>query len=186
MLSIKTRQKYLKAHKFYTGEIDGIEGAKTKEAYLKLQKRYFYSKDCDGIYGKNTDILLLNLIRTTKRTPNFSLEEFKCECGGKYCTGYPAYLSKDLLDNIQALRDHYDMPMTITSGMRCQKYNDSLVGSISNSRHIKGKAVDFYGGMTNLKSKRQDLIKRWYKLNNANYAYSDTPNMGTSVHVDVK
>lgn len=187
MLEIKDRQLYLNKLGMYEGKIDGVEGEKTRDAYLKLQKKYFVRKsDCDGLYGEDTDKLLLNARRVQKRCKNFKLEEFKCECNGRYCTGYPSYLNRDLLDNLQELRDKYNAPMTITSGMRCRWYNDSLVGSIPNSKHTKGKAIDFYGTMTNSKSKRQAAIKEWYKKKNANYAYSDTPNMGTSVHVDVK
>ncbi|MBE6782955.1 MAG: hypothetical protein E7536_02965 [Ruminococcaceae bacterium] len=36
MLSIKNRQKYLSLLGFYTGKVDGIEGAKTKAAYKAL------------------------------------------------------------------------------------------------------------------------------------------------------
>lgn len=187
MLSVKTQQLYLKHLGFYDGEVDGISGSKTKEAILKLQKKYFTrSSDIDGIYGKNTDILLTNARRIQFRTKNFKLEEFKCGCGGKYCTGYPTYINRDLLENIQDLRDIYGAAINITSGLRCQKYNNSLAGSISTSRHIKGQAIDFYGTMTNTKTKRQQVIRKWYTKKNANYAYSDTPNMGTSVHVDVK
>lgn len=187
MLDIKDRQLYLAKLDLYDGKIDGIEGDKTRKAYLTLQKRYFKRKsDCDGLYGDNTDKLLLNARRVQKRCKNFKLEEFKCECNGKYCTGYPAYLNRELLGNLQELRDEHKAPMTITSGMRCHRYNDSLIGSIPNSKHTKGKAVDFYGTMTNTKTKRQSIVKTWYKMTCANYAYSDTPNMGTSVHVDVK
>ncbi|MBQ2135410.1 MAG: peptidoglycan-binding protein, partial [Clostridia bacterium] len=61
MLSIKERQTYLKHLGFYFGNIDGIVGPKTKTAYKSLQKTFFIrEKDIDGIYGKNTDILLQN------------------------------------------------------------------------------------------------------------------------------
>ena len=158
MLNVKDRQLYLNKLGFYAGKIDGIEGDKTRRAYKTLQKKYFTREsDIDGVYGINTDKLLLNAKRVQYRTPNFKLEEFKCECGGKYCTGYPSYLDRNLLNNLQGLRDEYNSPMIITSGMRCQKYNDSLVGSIPNSKHTKGKAVDFYGTLTNTKVKRQDM-----------------------------
>lgn len=186
MLTIKNRQRYLKYIGLYDGKIDGKEGEKLKESYLKLQKKYFTRKsDIDGKYGQNTDILLVNAYRVKKYTKNFKLEEFKCECGGRYCTGYPNYLSTSLLKNLQKLRDKYKAPMTITSGLRCQKYNDSLIGSIKNSRHVQGKATDFCGSMTNTSAKRAAVKRFWYRLKHASYTYSDTPNMGTSIHVDV-
>ena len=187
MLTVRTRQSYLKKLGFYNGKVDGIEDAETKTAYKKLQSKYFTrSKDITGEYNKNTDILLVNARRVQLRAENFSLPEFRCGCGGKYCTGYPTYIDRQLLENIQTLRDYYKSAMTITSGLRCQGYNDSLVGSIKTSKHTKGKAVDFAGNMTNSATKRKAVKAKWYKLPKASYTYSDTPNMGTSVHVDVK
>ena len=61
MLSIKDRQIYLKTLGYYQGAIDEIEGPMTKSAYRTLQNKYFTrSCDKDGVYGKNTDILLQN------------------------------------------------------------------------------------------------------------------------------
>ena len=42
MLSVKTRQKYLKNLGFYKGKIDGIEGSITKKAYRNIQKKIFF------------------------------------------------------------------------------------------------------------------------------------------------
>lgn len=187
MLNIKTRQSYLKSLGFYDGEVDGLDGPLTKEAVLKLQKKYFKKKsDIDGLYGVNTDKLLVSAKRVQLYCKNFVLQEFKCGCDNKYCTGYPAYISKDLLINIQKLRDEFEMPMNISSGLRCSKYNSMLVGSIPNSKHTQGKAIDFFGPSTATKTHRQRIIKQWGKYKKASYAYSDTPNMGTSVHVDVE
>lgn len=187
MLSVKTRQEYLKKLGFYEGEIDGVEGKQTKDAYKLLQMTYFAkSRDITGKYNKDTDILLMNARRVQLRAKNFNLTEFECNCKGKYCTGYPTYLDRQLLENLQRLRDFYKKPITITSGLRCQGYNDSIPGSIKKSKHTKGKAVDIAGEMTNTAEKRKSLKAKWYRLPNANYTYSDTPNMGTSVHIDVK
>lgn len=203
MLSIRTRQTYLSNLGFYKGKINGIEDAATRKAYLALQQKYFTRKaDQDGIYGPNTDIVLLNAMRVKRRTSNFSLEEFKCECGGKYCTGYPAYLNISLLENIQKVRDKYKKPVTITSGLRCKGYNNSLGGSSSNSRHMLGKALDFYiPGKTTTESGRLTVMKYWMTLDNANFTYCYLPtkyrttqektatymgDSGGAVHGDVK
>ena len=64
MLTIKERQRLLKAIGYYSGAIDGIEGKNTKAGYKKLQQKYFVrKKDIDGIYGTNTERLLLNVYR---------------------------------------------------------------------------------------------------------------------------
>lgn len=202
LLTKKKRQTYLKELGYYNGKIDGIEGAQTKAAYLKLQKAYFVrEKDIDGLYGKNTDLLLKNAYNVHKYCKNFKLEEFRCKCIEKnkdYCTGYPAELNTHLLKYIQEIRNEYGAT-TIRSGMRCQKYNDQQKGSSKTSKHITGKAVDFYNkkgcGSHTLRKKTIDkLIKKLY----IKYAYCDGytrtktkttykqyDNMGSSVHINV-
>lgn len=203
MLKIRTRQTYLKALGLYDGKVDGIENKETKKAYKALQKRYFKrDKDIDGIYGENTNILLLNAIRVKNRAKNFTLEEFKCECNGRFCTGYPTYLKISLLEDIQAVREKYKKPVTITSGLRCSRYNAELGGSISNSRHMQGKALDFYiPGKTTTESGRLNVMGYWKTLRDANFTYCYLPtkyrtyqektasymgDTGGAVHGDVK
>lgn len=79
-----------------------------------------------------------------KNFKNFKMSELKCKCGGKYCNGYPTGFSYELLSQLQKIRNHFGKPVIITSAVRCQKYNDTLKGSIKNSKHIQGRAVDFY------------------------------------------
>lgn len=190
LLTKKTRQRYLKELGLYSGKIDGKEGKLTKAAYLKLQQMYFIRKsDIDGIYGKNTDILLRNAYKVSIYCKNFTLEEFKCECGGKYCTTYPKTLSTQLLKNLQSIRNKYGAT-TITSGMRCKAYNNSLVGSSSTSRHMSGKALDIVNAHTQTESNRKKVMSYIKGLKGHNYTYcnigGNNPNMGNAVHFDVK
>lgn len=43
---------------------------------------------------------------------------------------------------LQPIRDYLNKPMIITSGFRCPQLN-KLVGGVSNSQHLEGKAADF-------------------------------------------
>ena len=62
MLSVKQRQLNLRAYYyFYTGNIDGIEGTLTKNAYRNFQK--YTGLTIDGIYGKNTNNKLIEVIK---------------------------------------------------------------------------------------------------------------------------
>ncbi len=62
MLSIKQRQLNLRTyHLFYTGNIDGIEGTLTKNAYRNFQK--YTGLSVDGIYGVNTNNKLIAVIK---------------------------------------------------------------------------------------------------------------------------
>lgn len=190
MLSVKERQEYLKALGFYDGNIDGIAGEKTKAAYKALQKAYFTRKsDIDGKYGTNTDILLQNAYNVKKYCKNFNLTEFKCGCGGKYCTGYPAVLSVQLLKNLQSVRSKYGST-TITSGMRCKTHNSKLSGSASTSRHLSGKALDIKNSKTATEAGRKEIMSYVKALTGHRYTYCNIggnyPNMGTAVHFDVK
>ena len=184
MLTIEKRQEYLKELGFYDGKIDGIVGSKTLKAYRLLQNKYFTRpKDKDGLYGNDTNILLVNAYRVFKYTKNFKLEEFRCECDGD-CTGYPTILNIQLLKNLQKVRNKYGAT-TITSGLRCKTYNNSLSGSSPTSRHMKGKALDIYCTKTNTKDGRAEVKNYVSKLTGHNYTYSDTTGMGNAVHFDV-
>lgn len=61
MLSIKQRQTNLQFLGFYFGQIDNIEGNKTKQAYKDFQKNY--GLVIDGIYGIKTDTKLIEVIK---------------------------------------------------------------------------------------------------------------------------
>ena len=200
MLSIRERQEKLKYLGFYKGAIDGIEGVKTKRAYYDLQKKYFFrKKDIDSKYGPNTEKLLISAYNVKKYTKNFDIKKDKlyCRCKGKYCTGFPAIIEVDLLKNLQSIRDKFGAT-TVTSMLRCKEWN-KLQGGATNSRHLKGKAVDF----RNLKSitleKRKLQINYWITLPEARYSYCNgyykstsgsgkkvAKKMGTSIHGDIK
>lgn len=189
MLNVKNRQTYLKYLGLYDGKVDGIEGAKTKTAYKDLQDKYFTRKDDkDGKYGKNTDKLLRNAYNVAVLCKNFKLEEFKCGCGGKYCTGYPSILDHQLLENVQKVRNQFGATI-ITSGLRCSTHN-SKVGGTWTSRHKSGKAVDVKGAYTKTESGRKILMQYWKGLPGQRYTYcnigGDYSNMGNAVHIDVK
>lgn len=190
LLSLEQRKKYFDYLKL---------GIYNKTNIKKFQKTAFptMSKEWDGVYGAKTDNALRHWYNVKKYTKNFSPEEFKCECGGRYCSGYPTYMKANELKNIQAIRDHWKKPITITCGMRCVLYNRSLNGSITNSKHLTGQAIDFYQpGVTDTLANRKKAIK-WIKtLPNHTYTYGDGINsygyyirasyMGNALHTDTK
>ena len=189
LLSEATRKKYF--------EVCGL-GAYNKSNILKMQKKYMLRpSDWDGIYGPNTDALLRHLRNVKVYCKNFKPEEFRCGCKGKYCTGYPTRMKVKELKHIQTIRDHYGKPMIVTSGLRCRKFNASLSGSSSDSRHMTGYAVDFYmAGVSDTLEHRKKAIKYIKKLANHHYTYGNgisstgyavkAPNMGNALHTDTK
>ena len=164
----------------------------------KFQKIAFpkLPKEQDSKYGTKTDIALRHWVNVRKWTKNFEPEEFKCECGGKYCTGYPSWMKKVELQNLQSIRDHYGKPITVTCGLRDRVYNSKLRGSIPTSKHLSGYAVDIYiPGVTDTLAGRKSAINWIKKLPNHNYSYGNGYNsngvnglsasyMGNCIHTD--
>jgi len=72
-------------------------------------------------------------------TKNFSRWEFACRCAEK--CGFDTIDFK-VLEVLQRLRDHFESPITINSGCRCEAHNIRVHGD-SKSQHLKGRAVDF-------------------------------------------
>ena len=81
--------------------------------------------------------------------------------------------------------------------MRCPTYNRKLNGSITNSKHLIGQAVDFYQrGVTDTLANRRMAIKWIKKQPFHTYTYGDGINsngykvraayMGNALHTDVK
>lgn len=190
LLTLEKRKEYFK--KLGLGEYN-------KTNILKLQKKYFTrKKDQDGIYGKDTDVLLRHVFNCSK-VKNFEPQEFKCECGGKYCTGYPNYMKMNQLRHLQAIRDHWKRPMVVTSGLRCRGWNNYLRGSAVNSKHLCGSATDFYmQGVTDTLANRKRNIPWIKKQPNHTYTYGNginsvgtgkyvyAPYMGNALHTDTE
>ena len=174
----------LKTLGYFKGTIDSYVTPEYNEAVLKFQKKAFRRKeDQDGIGGNDTLIAVQTFVNF-KDIKYFEPEEFRCNCG--HCTGYPAVIDKQLLKNLDHLRKNYGS-ITITSGVRCKWKNSRLSGSSSTSKHMKGKAADFYNAkLTGTRAKRTAMVKKWYTYKNASYSYANTAGMGNAVHVDVK
>jgi len=161
----------------------------------KFQKKYLRKQDVDGEWGIDSDNALRHIYNVKRYTKSFAPEEFKCDCGGRFCTGYPTYMKKAELINLQKIRNHYGVPMKVTQGVRCTGRNRELRGSVVNSGHLKGYACDFYmGGVTDTLANRKAAIKWMKKLDNTEYIYGNginsngyavnAPYMGNAMHYE--
>lgn len=71
-------------------------------------------------------------------SPHFAKDECVCRCGCGLCNATPRLLS--LADKV---RDLLRQPMIVTSVCRCREHN-AKVGGSPTSKHLAGKAMDFY------------------------------------------
>jgi uncharacterized protein YcbK (DUF882 family) len=106
-------------------------------------------------------------------------EEFRCQCGGKYCSGFPTEPDQTLVELVDDLRDRLGAPGHRSSGRRCTQHNANE-GGVYNSRHLTGKAFDFMvEGKTG-----QQLLTAAQADKRTRYAY--IIGNGPYVHVDVE
>lgn len=164
-----------------------------------LQSRYFTrNSDIDGIYGVDTDRLLRHVVNVllTEEIKNFKPEEFKCDCGGRYCTGYPDRMRVKTLKFLQAIRNYTHTPIIVTSGLRCSARN-KMVGGSTVSKHLTGQAVDYYiKGKTDTITSRKALIEKIKNWNGHEYSYCNgydsnknriySSSMGNAVHTQTR
>lgn len=83
-------------------------------------------------------------------TEHFKLSEFtRSSTADKY--GFKNTPNENQVANLKALcenvleplRQHFNVPITISSGFRCPKLN-ALVGGATNSQHMTGEAADIH------------------------------------------
>lgn len=89
-----------------------------------------------------------------KLSEHFDSEEFRCNCNRRHsppwCDGFPAGgIDPALVALLEEIRTACgDRPITINSGYRCERYNDTPksrggVGGARSSQHKLGTAADF-------------------------------------------
>lgn len=136
---------------FYTGVVDGIWGPQSIKATKAFQNAYMDS--ADGLFGPNTENRILKVIAENEKPKleenfwdeirYFTREEFRCTCGGRGCSGFPAEPVERLIRNAEAARIYFGAVADVSSGVRCPLRNGELPGSAQNSLHMRGKAMDF-------------------------------------------
>lgn len=75
--------------------------------------------------------------------PNFTIDEMQCKCG---CGLLPL---PELMEYLQELRNQAGVPLPVTSGARCPRYNAIVSRSGPNGPHPQRLAADFlvYGSL---------------------------------------
>jgi uncharacterized protein YcbK (DUF882 family) len=79
------------------------------------------------------------LTTRSELTRNFTQEEFE---NGNKLTAEQRVNVTELAQNMQVIRDYFNSPIRITSGVRSHAQNKAARGA-ENSQHLTGKACDF-------------------------------------------
>lgn len=169
-MTVKQRQHLLAYLGYYVGEVDDNWGSGSRAACRAFQKD-FQGIQVDGLGGPETDKALrhavaydlfqvastVDVVKDTDAPSKtgtfwddsefFDREEFRCQCGGKYCNGFPVEPEKELVRVCNEIRRRLGVPVQIVdaggSGVRCEQHNAN-VGGVVNSNHKYGKAADLH------------------------------------------
>ncbi len=165
-MTVKQIQCLLTYLGYDPGGIDGVDGQKTRQAIRNFQGAEGLS--VDGVAGEQTAIRLKdavwqdrfakdNMVPSSGQPPDtgtfwdeiqyFTREEFRCQCGGKYCNGFPAEPAEETVRIADEIRRRAGVPLNVNSGVRCKRHN-AEVGGVSNSLHTTGQAVDLSGAIS--------------------------------------
>ena len=158
--------------------VDGVAGSETVEKTKEWQRANGL-KD-DGICGEQTRNAMFGSSPEEWNFPHFQQSEFACKCG----CGFDD-INHTLVQILEDIRSHFGgNPVFITSGCRCAKHN-AEVGGVAGSRHVLGKASDFY--IQNVSTR--DLLNYCQSLVNQGilrYTYTNSTNMNGVVHIDIQ
>lgn len=168
-MTIKQRQHLLAYLGYYNGTVDGEWGELSISACTTFQEA-FGGITADGHGGPETDKALRNAVAKDLTKPEsmtdseptgtfwdeiefFTREEFRCQCGGKYCDGFPVEPDETLVRTVDEIRRRLGVPVQIVtaggSGVRCPRHNASpQVGGVPTSLHLQGKAADLHANVS--------------------------------------
>lgn len=143
-------------------QIDGIWGSRSAEATKAFQSSFGLTPD--GIPGPETEKALRHAVAygmPERAEPEnvtgtfwdeiefFDREEFRCQCKGKYCNGFPVEPQEKMVRTVDEIRRRLGVPVEIVtaggSGVRCPIHNAN-VGGVANSNHLYGNAADLHSG----------------------------------------
>ncbi|MCK0743579.1 D-Ala-D-Ala carboxypeptidase family metallohydrolase [Chromohalobacter nigrandesensis] len=105
-------------------------------------------------------------------SPHFRRGEFACSCGCGFDT-----VDHGTLEILEATREHFGVPVTVTSGCRCPEYN-ARIGGAAHSQHKVSRAADIQ-----VKGVDPDEVHDWI---DANFPFVSLGRYDTFTHVDTR
>lgn len=138
------------------GAPDGVVGSQTRQSVMLFQAAEGLTANGDP--GQKTQAALLAAVAAGRmyaptKTENaetgtfwddvryFTRAEFRCQCGGKYCDGFPAEMAEETVRLADEIRRRAGVPLKVSSGLRCKQRNADE-GGVWNSLHLTGQAID--------------------------------------------
>jgi uncharacterized protein YcbK (DUF882 family) len=103
---------------------------------------------------------------------HFTRAEFACNCGCGFDT-----IDTATLGIVEAVREHFGRPVTVTSGCRCEAYNRK-VGGAPDSQHTKARATDIQ-----VKGFAPDAVYDWLAMHFPNASLG---RYATFTHIDTR
>lgn len=201
-MTVEQKQCLLKYLGYYDGKVDGIWGPGSEQGTQDLQKASGIKED--GIFGDGTLAAAKEAVANDRfKTPErpvqpqptdleglfngiryWSPAEFRCQCSGRYCNGFPAMPSRTLLELLDDIRERAGATAIRSSGLRCPRWNKIQKG-VTTSRHQYGKAMDFCvsgksGGQLLAIAKADPRTRYAYQITDKN------GNLTQYIHVDVE
>lgn len=108
----------------------------------------------------------------TRISPDFQRHEFACRCGCGFDT-----IDARTLEIVQAVRDHFGVPVTINSGCRCSSHNREI-GGATHSQHLVGRAADIV-----VDGVAPDTVHTWIE---SHFPAASLGRYATFTHVDTR
>lgn len=153
---------------YYTGDVDNLWGPLSQRSVMEFQKD-FGGLNATGELDEATEKAMRHAVaygipERDEPEPDlnsgagktgtfwdeiefFTREEFRCQCKGKYCDGFPAEPEEKLVRTVDEIRRRLGVPVSIVdaggSGVRCPKHNTAVRGAV-NSEHLYGRAADLH------------------------------------------
>lgn len=174
---IKKRQCLLFYLGYYVGDVDGIWGQMSKTA-VKAFKGDFGGFAVNDTVDEDTLKAMQHAVSygmpakkeeiTEESAPEtsgtfwdeiefFTREEFRCQCKGKYCNGFPVEPEEKMVRTLDEIRRRLGVPVSIVdaggSGVRCKTHNAN-VGGVANSEHLFGRAADLHSSASPARMKQ--------------------------------
>ena len=169
-MTITQKQHLLNYLGYDTGGVDGIWGKRSQAA----EQAFRADRNCPDApleTALKAAVAGENVWDTVKY---FTPGEFACKCG----CGCDTQVDPRLLRIADQVREHFDAPCIVSSGVRCEAHNKK-VGGVAASRHLSGKAMDFcIKGKTAIQT-----LGFVQSMSGVRYAYAIDKNY---VHMDVE